>query len=581
MGESEGVSAALIGANREHVGARALRWVACGWCVAAALVLVADPDLELLDTRPGGSGFVDRAQPAALVVFALGALAAWVWPIVGAALLAFATAMVAPFAAGQLEMPSAALGIAAFAVPALVLGGLGLARMQRRGPRGTALALGAIVLVAVVGAAAASDLRHDVYGATHPSSSAPRLPDSAVRWVWSGGVTSDRATVTARLREPTRGGAVRLAFGHRPDLADARRTEPVTPDANRVVRFDLERLEPGTEYHYAVEGDGVLDQVRAGRFRTFGTGPQSFTVAFGGCARVGSNGAVFDAIRALDPSLFVILGDWHYGNVDDDDPDAFREVADITLESPGPSALYRSTPIAYVWDDHDYGANNADSTSSSRAAAMQVYRQYVPHYPLAGDDTSIHQAFTVGRVRFVVTDARSGRDPADELDDADKTMLGHEQRRWLERELLAARDTAALIVWVNPVPWIEEADDGADAWGGYSTERRTIANFIAAHRIDNLVMVSGDAHMVAIDDGRNTDYATEGDASFPLLHAAPLDRRGRKKGGPYSEGAIARGGQFGVVEIDDSGRDLTVRMTARDWRGNTLLQHEVTIPAPV
>lgn len=572
------VCTGAIGANTHGVGARALRWVAFGWCALLASALAADADVTFLDARPGGSSLLDRARPAAIVVLALGAICAWVWPTLGAALLAFATAMVAPFAAGQLELPSAVLAIAAFAVPALLLGVLGLGRMRQRRPRGAALSVGCIALVTLVGTATASDLHHDLYGATHPASSAPDLPDSPVRWVWSGGVTADAATVVARVRRPSGATAVRLVFGDRPDLNDVRRTAPAVPDDDGVVRFALHGLQPETTYHYAVEVDGTVDRTRAGRFRTFGTGPQSFTVAFGGCARVGSNGAVFDAIRALDPALFVILGDWHYGNIDEDDPDAFREVADIALEAAGPSALYRSTPVAYVWDDHDYGGNNADSTSPSRDAAMLVYRQYVPHYPLAGEDTPIHQAFTIGRVRFVVTDARSARDPAGERDDADKTMLGVEQREWLERELLAARDTAALTVWVNPVPWVEEPEDGADAWGGYSTERRAIADFIAANDIDNLVMVSGDAHMVAIDDGSNTDYATNGGASFPLLHAAPLDRRGRKKGGPYSEGAIARGGQFGVIEVTDSGGEISVRLTARDWRGRTLLEHSFTMP---
>jgi len=44
------------------------------------------------------------------------------------------------------------------------------------------------------------------------------------------------------------------------------------------------------------------------------------TIAFGSCASTGSNGAVFDAIRATDPDLFVQLGDLHYGNLTSDRP---------------------------------------------------------------------------------------------------------------------------------------------------------------------------------------------------------------------------------------------------------------------
>lgn len=72
--------------------------------------------------------------------------------------------------------------------------------------------------------------------------------------------------------------------------------------------------------------------------------------------------------------------------------------------------MYGQAPVAYVWGDHDYGGNDADRTSPSRPAAMRTYRQMTPHYPLAdGPEEPIYRAFTVGRVRFVMTDTRSAR----------------------------------------------------------------------------------------------------------------------------------------------------------------------------
>src|SRR5690606_40030006 len=61
--------------------------------------------------------------------------------------------------------------------------------------------------------------------------------------------------------------------------------------------------------------------------------------------------------------------------------------------------FYRAVPIAYVWDDHDYGPNNSDRTHVGRAAAATVYREIVPHYPLhAGSgDAPIYQSWQIGR----------------------------------------------------------------------------------------------------------------------------------------------------------------------------------------
>jgi hypothetical protein len=297
----------------------------------------------------------------------------------------------------------------------------------------------------------------------------------------------------------------------------------------------------------------------------------SFRVALGSCARTGSNGAVFDAIAAEDPLMYLALGDLHYSNIESSSIDPFLSAYDRVLTSPGQSALYRSTPVAYIWDDHDYGPDDAGASAPGRRAAREAYRRTVPHYPVVAGDAAINQAFTIGRVRFVVTDSRSEQD--------ETTMLGDEQLEWLIDELTTSSRTHAVVVWANSVPWIAAAVPGADGWAGHADERRRIADAIATAGIDNLVMVSGDAHMVAIDDGSNSDYSTDGGAGFPVLHAAALDRPGNVKGGPYSEGAFPGGGQYGLLDIDDRGSEVTVTLTGRTWDGKTLVELRYTVAA--
>jgi hypothetical protein len=78
-------------------------------------------------------------------------------------------------------------------------------------------------------------------------------------------------------------------------------------------------------------------------------------------------------------------------------------------------------------------------------------------------------------------------------------------------------------------------------------------------------MVAGDAHMLAIDDGTNSDYSDGGDAGFPVLQAAALDRPGSVKGGPYSEGTYPGAGQFALMTIEDSGDVLRMSWQGYDW----------------
>jgi hypothetical protein len=396
-----------------------------------------------------------------------------------------------------------------------------------------------------------------------------------IHWVWSGAVTDRSAMVKAKVDRGA--GDPRLFVGDREIL-------PSEISPSGVATFHLDGLSPGTEYEYQV---AVGAAILAGRFQTFAPGPSSFRFVFGSCARTGSSQRIFETMASLSPLFTLHMGDFHYENIAENDPAKFRRAFDQVLASPRQSSLYRSAPIAYMWDDHDYGPNDADGNHPGKPAAQAAYHEVVPHYPLQWDDglpRDLHQAFTVGRVRFLLTDVRSQRAPAETPDGPDKTMLGATQREWLLDEIEAARDGYALIVWVNPVPWIVEPGSG-HGWGRYDWERRHIADRIRdLGMTDRLLMLSGDGHMVAIDDGTHSNFASgrvAGEKGFPVVHAAPLDRYPHRKGGPYSHGVAPRGivtrliafrhvQQFGLAEVQDDGKVLEVALSGRNERGHLL-----------
>lgn len=547
---------------------RLLHRVSLLWALGALVGLEVAGLLGWLAHRPGTETFELAVRPLFLALFALGALLAWRWEIAGGVLATFTAAGILVWEGQQLEPLPAVVVVFAFSIPGIAWL---LLDLHDQRPVVAVLGVAAALVAGAVGYAVATNYYDDLFGPSHPDSAAHLPEGRRSAWIWTGGVTDRAATVVADVGDGDWAAIVSALEG------DASPVEvPGTVDDEGIARFAVDGLDPDRRYGVALVdrsdagGSGPVEAV----FRTFPEGTADLTIAVGSCMRVGTNGAVFDAIAALDPNLFVMDGDFHYANIADPDPDAFRDVLDLNLSNPGPSNLFRSVPIAYVWDDHDYGGNNADSTSPTRSTALSVYREYVPSYPTSGPDDPIHQAFDVGNVRVILTDVRSARSPSTAPDDDAKTMLGIEQRDWLLDELLSARDRYELTIWVNPVPWIGEPVEGGDAWNGYTTERALIADFIAEHDIDRLLMVSGDAHMVAIDDGSNSGYASDGSPGFPVLHAGALDRPGHVKGGPYSEGAIPGGGQFGVVEIDhaDDGT-VTVRLTGRDWTGAVLLDH--------
>lgn len=543
------------------------RRLARSWSLVAIAVFVVlaltigiphGPDLEPWEIQ---------VQLASLGLLTIGALTAWRWEGIGGSLMLVGSVALGVFAALEHQPLVAFIPAAVFLVPALGF----LIAWQRTKTLGSILLLGAVLAVILgTGSVAANAMYQRGYGPTHPQSTLPALPDTPVEWMWSGAMTDTTGTVVARIA----GTDVALLLTG-PE-GETRHEGEQTDD---VWRFALSDLAPATIYQYRFSVDGTTVTERTGTFATFPSGPASFTVAIGGCARLGSNGVVFEAIRAADPDLYLIVGDFFYADYIDQ-LDQFTAAYDNTLTRPAQAALYDSVPIAYIWDDHDYGRNDASSTTPTRAIARTAYSRYVPHYPLTGTGT-INQAFSYGRVRFIVPDTRSARDPDSTPDGPNKTMLGATQLAWLEDELLAAKDDYALTVIVSSVPWIAAPEAGADDWAGYSFERQKIADFIAANHIGNLLMVAGDAHMIAIDDGSHTNYAAAGNATFPLLHAAALDRPGSVKGGPYSEGAYPGGGHFGTVEvIDTGGAEMTVRIAGLDWTGATLASYTFTVAVP-
>jgi membrane-associated phospholipid phosphatase len=533
--------------------------ISCTFIMVGVLVALAltrgipeDPDGGALGTQ-----ITQPTQIALLVVMAAGAALAFRWSAVGATVIALAGLLLAVLSASE-NPPAVATVISLGAlIPAAVLWLTWQRSATRRRIWIVALTATSLVTLGFFGAA---NVYAQYFGPTHPASTLPLRRVDGVEWAWSGGVTPTRVTVVARVDF----GSHRARVDLRPMTGGAVvTTRAVRVPGDRIVRLTANGLQPDTQYAWRVVVDGKPDAARGlGTLRTAGAQAESFTVVAGSCIITGSDGKVFEAMRAVSPDLVLFTGDLHYQNIDANDVNAFHDAYDRVLTQPAPAALLRSAAAAYLWDDHDYGPNDADATSPSRPAARAAYRESVPYAHLSPVGPPA-QAFTIGRVRFIMTDERSHRTAT--------SMLGPRQLDWFLHELTQSSRTHQLVVWVNSVPWIERASTTADGWGRYPNERRQIADAISTAGIHNLVMVAGDAHMLAIDDGSHSDYSTYGGAGFPVFHAGALDRPGSVKGGPYSEGTYPGGGQFGVLRVHDSGTHLSVTLEGRNWKGERIV----------
>ena len=375
-----------------------------------------------------------------------------------------------------------------------------------------------------------------------------------------------------------------LRVSTNPDLSSPIRSTPIATNEPEVAKVTLSGLQPSTLYFYGVEVNGVLQTNGRGKFKTAPEPmtPKSFTAGWSSCCGRGSeNSSIFTTIKDQNLDFFCHLGDLYYHDISSNDKWAFHSNLDKVFRSPNQAAFYANTPVAYMWDDHDFGANNADGTSASRPAALTVYRERVPHYPLSNSSGPVYQAFTYGRVRFILTDLRSSSSKTSNSDDSNKSKMGAEQKAWFFNELARPEP---FKIWCSTHPFLHPKESGDDSWGGYTTERKSISAEIKRLGLEGkMAIISGDMHAIAFDSGVGTKNQDGGNqAAIPVFHAAPLKQGESYKGGPYDLGHYPNGStghQWGKITVTDTGgATFTVRFDGMR-EGSSIVNRTLTINA--
>jgi len=386
-----------------------------------------------------------------------------------------------------------------------------------------------------------------------------QLSANEVIYFWSGGITSTSGRVNAVLQNPSEN--VRLVVGLDKIISQPIYSEIVSAKGGNTVSLFVDKLQPNTTYYYCFEIDGIKyrNEKRTGSFKTFSVGSSSFTFVAGSC-NFFPNNRVYDKMRDMNPLFLLMPGDLHYANPSSSDAEPHRiAYEEKVLQQPRESKFLKDIPIAYIWDDHDFCGDNNDGTSGCGLAAYQAYTEYVPHYDFGAPEgsRSIYQAFTVGRLRFIMTDLRSERREGD--------IMSIDQKNWFKKEVMLAKKNNQMVCWVSSVSY---SGTRSDNWGAYPESRTELGNFFRDSNVTNLFIISGDAHMLAIDNGTHSDFS-EGKNNtnlYPILQSAALNNVGSDKGGEYSEGGTFPNppfsSQWSKVEVIDNGNsDICIKFT--------------------
>ena len=159
------------------------------------------------------------------------------------------------------------------------------------------------------------------------------------------------------------------------------------------------------------------------------------SLGFGSCNRQTADQSFWNNIVSFNPDLWVWLGDNIYG--DNLDPVERQKEYERVLTAPGYEDLRARSEVIGVWDDHDFGYDNAGSKFKGKKESQQVFLDFmgVPIDSVRRLQEGIYTQKVYGppgrQVSIFCLDARYFRDRPG----ADASMLGAKQWQWLESQV--------------------------------------------------------------------------------------------------------------------------------------------------
>jgi alkaline phosphatase D len=356
----------------------------------------------------------------------------------------------------------------------------------------------------------------------------------------------------------------------------AQGTARTSGERDFTVKVDAGGLQAGRPYYYAFEAG--TDRSPVGRTKTLPAGAVDRVRLASLCCSNYPAG-FFNVYRCVanrdDLDAVVHVGDYIYefqnGIYGDGSgllriPEPRKEAVTLSdyrvryatyRSDPDLQEAHRRHPFIAVWDDHELtnnawrdGAANHNPEQGEgdwptrRAAAYRAYLEWMPIREFAGGGIHLYRSFRFGSLLdLVMLDTRGLRDQQVATTDVEgltnpaRSILGAPQEAWLFDELRASQRAGTgwrvlgQQVMFSRIAQPERGAFVADTWEGYQAARDRVFDFLAAERVQDVAVLSGDIHSSwAFDLPRNPfdGYDRGGKGSLavellaPAISSAPL-----------------------------------------------------------
>ncbi len=308
-------------------------------------------------------------------------------------------------------------------------------------------------------------------------------------------------------------------------------------------------------------------------------------IAFGSCASEKNPQPILFQVAAQNPDVFIYLGDNIYGDTENMEV-LRRKYAKLGRKGEF-QMLQQTCPILAIWDDHDYGANDAGKYYPKKADSKQVFLEFWGEAQASSrwQHEGIYHAHLVGTgdqiVQIILLDTRTFRSDLQRIQDKEKykhdyqphenpdsTILGITQWKWLEEQL---RQPAQLRIIATSIQFGHEYN-GYESWTNVPLEQQKMIDLIQSTQANGVVFISGDVHWAELSKREIPN-------AYPLYDATASGINkswGSTEPNQYRVGEVVRDHNFGMIEIDWEAKPVQVQFRLFDEKGERLI-HGVSL----
>jgi len=292
-------------------------------------------------------------------------------------------------------------------------------------------------------------------------------------------------------------------------------------------------------------------------------------IAFGSCGHQIGEQFIWNSVIAMNPELWIWLGDNIYG--DTEDMDVLRRKYQQLGDNYNYQLLKEKCPVIATWDDHDYGVNDGGKEYPMKAKSQKVFLEFFeePTNSLRWKQEGVYTSYDYGagdrQVKVVLLDTRYHRDEPD----TDGDVLGEAQWTWLENEFRSSE--AKVVIVGSSVQFVSE-QHAFETWGHFPSARERMLKLIKETGVKGVVFISGDRHFAEISKLEREDlpYPIYDYLSSGLTHSVMVFDRNKHR----MKGKRRFSRNFGLILFDWENQKVTLQ----NRRLNQKVSFEHTIP---